>query len=139
MRGGVPSSSNRSLPRQLRKSLGNDGVIVLVSRRATAEQSQGFSSCVPDFVFLPGRNGNGIPSLDLSRLVFDPHASIATSDVIYLLGNPVVMFLGRITRVNARFGRMEELRCASNSRISDPSMVLKDGTVSKFVTSTVTI
>lgn len=105
MRGDAPSSSNRSLPRQLRKSLGNDGVIVLVSRRATAEQSQGFSSCVPDFVFLPGRNGNGIPSLDLSRLVFDPHASIATSDVIYLLGNPVVMFLGRITRVNARFGQ----------------------------------
>ena len=105
MRDGAPSSSNRRWARQLPKGLGDNGIIVLVSRRATTEQPQGFSSSVPDFVFLPRRNGNGISGLDLSRLVFDPHTSVPARNIINLLGNSVIMFLGRISWVNARFGQ----------------------------------
>src|SRR5674476_1192479 len=72
--------------------------------RKAAEQAQGFIAGVPEFVFVSGRNGDGVPCPHLVRFVFDADFSGAVRDVINLLALGMKMFLRCAADGQARFG-----------------------------------
>ena len=112
---------------------------MFVGRGATTKQPERFAAGVPQLVPLAGRNGDGVPCPDFVRLAGDADFSRAVRDEINFLGARVKMFLRAPptgNRASARLWlRMAELRCASSSRISEPSLVMNGGTSFRFFIS----
>jgi len=67
---------------------------VLVGRSAAAEKAEGFGTRVPEFVALPGENGDGIASDHIADFSFNADSTGPVSDVVDLLGPRMVVFLG---------------------------------------------
>jgi hypothetical protein len=84
--------------------LGNHGVMVFIGGGATAEKNQVAVPGVPNSVFEPGRNGNGVPHPDVARFAFDSYPASAGGDEINLLGAGMVVFQRATTDRNARLG-----------------------------------
>src|SRR3954462_7560372 len=96
----------RQRSRQGRRSgrrFGNDGVLVLVSRGATAKQFQYAGTGVPDLMVQPRRNRDGISSPDLPDFFFDSHSPLAPSDEINLFRDLMKMLLRAAARLNPGF------------------------------------
>jgi len=82
------------------------------------------------------RNGHRVAGTHLLDFLADAHAPSPFEDEIDLLGFDVMVRRrgaadGRRASASVWF-RMQELRWASNSRISDPSFVMNDATRSRF-------
>jgi hypothetical protein len=82
----------------------DDGVIVLVAGGTAAEQAQNFTAGVPEFMFLAGWNGDGIPCSHFARFIFDADFPGAVRNVINFLGARMKMFLGRAAHRQPRLG-----------------------------------
>jgi hypothetical protein len=112
---------------------------VFVGGGAAAEQAQGFVAGVPELVLPAGRNGDGVPGPDFARFVFDADFSRAVRDMINFLGTRMKMFLRAAADRQARLGEAlvadGGVRCASSSRISEPSLVVNGATSFRFLTS----
>ena len=54
----------------------NDGIRVLISRGAAAEQAERLRAGVPEFVALPGENGDGITHPHVTDLALDPDSAV---------------------------------------------------------------
>src|SRR5579863_5637454 len=82
----------------------DDGVSVFVGGGAAAEEGEGLVAEVPDFVFLAGRDGDGVIYFYFAGFVFDADFAVAGGDVVDFLGFGMVVFLGAAANGDAGFG-----------------------------------
>src|SRR5947209_5284234 len=80
-----------------RSTAGHHGVVVRVRRRTAAQQHERIGSCVPELVWLPGRDYHAVPGHDLALVVAEAHPPRAGDEVVQLLGPRVVMLGGLTT------------------------------------------
>jgi hypothetical protein len=100
-------TASAPFPRDRSESSGafrDDGILVLIARRAAAEQPKDFGAGIPKLMLFAGRYRDGVAWFDVAQFAFYAHSAGAVRDVIDLLGFWMIMLLRACADRQARLG-----------------------------------
>ena len=100
-----PARRGRPALPAMTEALGEDRIVVLISRRATAEQPQRLAAGVPELVLLAWKNCYRVAGIDLTHFPFDADSPPAMGNLINLLGLGVEVFLRAASHGHTRLGQ----------------------------------